>query len=214
MALAERGVEYVEVRALDVIAFEPSGFNEEQMRFLEAFLVFCLMRESDPISEQDRLDIAYNQEAVATRGRQPSLALRRRGRDVGLREWAEEICSGMGGICTLLDSGNSHGPYSQALERQREGVADPERLPSARMLAEMAARDESFFQYAMRLSREHRDFFANAHLSGTRREQFEAEVSRSFAQHRDMEASDELSFSEYLENYFKQSATDSHKLTA
>ncbi len=84
VALAQRGVEYVEVRALDVIAFEPNGFNEEQMRFLEAFLVFCVLRESDPISEQDRLDIAHNQEAVAIRGRQPGLALRRRGRDVGL----------------------------------------------------------------------------------------------------------------------------------
>lgn len=214
VALAERGVEYVEVRALDVIAVEPSGFNEEQMRFLEAFLVFCVLRESDPISEQDRLDIAHNQEAVATRGRQPDLALRRRGRDVGLRQWAEEICAGMRGICTLLDGGNSDGPYSQALERQREGVADPERLPSARMLAEMAARDESFFQYAMRLSREHRDFFASARLSDARREPFEAEVSRSFAAQRDMEASDELSFAEYLEHYFQQSATDPDKLTA
>jgi glutamate--cysteine ligase len=214
VALAERGVEYVEVRALDVIAVEPSGFNEEQMRFLEAFLVFCVLRESDPISAQDRLDIAHNQEAVATRGRQPGLTLRRRGRDVGLREWAEEICAGMQGISTLLDGGNSDGPYSQALERQREGVADPEHLPSARMLVEMAARDESFFQYAMRLSREHRDFFANARLSDAGREQCEAEVSRSFAAQRDMEASDELSFSEYLQRYFQQSATDPDKLTA
>ncbi len=214
VALAERGVEYVEVRALDVSALEPSGINEEQMRFLEAFLIFCMLRASDSISDQDRLDIAHNQEAVATRGRQPGLALRRRGRDVALREWAEEICSGMQGICRLLDSGNSDGPYSQALERQREGVVDPEHLPSARMLAEMAACDESFVQYAMRLSREHRGFFASARLTEKRREQFEAEVSRSFAEQRDMEASDELSFAEYLENYFQQSATDSNKLTA
>jgi glutamate--cysteine ligase len=133
---------------------------------------------------------------------------------VELREWAEEICAGMQGICTLLDGGNTDGPYSQALERQREGVVDPEHLPSARMLAEMAACDESFFQYAMRLSREHRDFFASARLTDARREQFEAEVSRSFAAQRDMEASDELTFAEYLENYFQQSATDPDKLTA
>jgi gamma-glutamylcysteine synthetase len=66
----------------------------------------------------------------------------------------------------------------------------------------------------MRLSREHRDFFVDARLSDPRREQFEAEVSRSFAEQRDMEASDELSFAEYLENYFKQTATDPDKLTA
>jgi glutamate--cysteine ligase len=214
VALAERGVEYVEVRALDVIALEPSGINEDQMRFLEAFLIFCVLRESGPISDQDRLDIEHNQQAVATRGRQPGLALRRRGRDVGLREWAQEICTTMQGICTLLDAGDSDGPYSQALERQREGIADPERLPSARMLAEMAASDESFFQYAMRLSREHRELFANAGLADARREQFEAEVSRSHAEQRDIEASDKLSFAEYLENYFRQTAVDPKKLSA
>ncbi len=214
VALAKRGVEYVEVRALDVGAFEPSGIAEDQMRFLEAFLVFCLLRESDPIGEQDRLDIEYNQQAVATRGRQPGLALRRRGRDVGLREWAEEICTAMQGICVLLDAGDSHGSYSQALERQREGIADPERLPSARMLAEMAASDESFFQYSMRLSREHRDFFLDTPLADAQRGQFAAEASRSLAEQRDIEASDRSSFAEYLENYFQQTTIDPKKLSA
>jgi glutamate--cysteine ligase len=90
VALARRGVEYVEVRALDVSAFDPGGINEDQMRFLEAFLIFCLLRDSDPISDQDRLDIEHNQQAVAARGREPGLVLRRRGRDVALQDWAEE----------------------------------------------------------------------------------------------------------------------------
>ncbi|GMQ77235.1 MAG: glutamate--cysteine ligase [Gammaproteobacteria bacterium] len=214
VALAERGVEYVEVRALDVSAFDPSGVNEDQMRFLEALLVFCVLRQSDPISDQDRLDIEHNQQAVATRGRQPGLTLRRHGRDVELRQWAQEICTAMQGICTLLDAGDAHGAYSQALERQREGIADPECLPSARMLAEMAASDESFFQYSMRLSREHRDFFVDAPLTDAQRERFEAEASRSLAEQRDIEASDNSSFAEYLESYFRQTAIDSKKLSA
>ena len=214
VALARRGVEYVEIRALDVSPFEPTGINEEQMRFLEAFLVFCLLRESDAISEQDRLDIEHNQQAVAIRGRQPDLALKRRARDVGLREWAEEICTGMQGICALLDGGDRNGPYCQALENQRRAIADPSRLPSARMLANMEASDESFYQYAMRVSREHRDFFANTPLADERRTQFEAEASRSLAEQRQIEASDSVSFADYLANYFQQSAMDPKKLSA
>ena len=214
VALAQRGVEYVEIRALDVSPLEPSGINEPQMRFLEAFLVFCVLRESDPISDQDRLDIEHNQQAVAVRGRQPDLELRRRGRDVGLREWAEEICAGMRGICTLLDAGNSDGPYCQALEQQRQGIADPERLPSARMLAEMVARDESFFQYAMRMSQEHQEFFARTPLADAQRAQFEAEASRSLAAQRQIEASDTASFADYLEHYFEQSAIGPKKRSA
>ena len=214
VALAERGVEYVEVRALDVSPFDPSGFNIHQMRFLEAYLVFCVMRDSDPISAVDQADIDYNQQAVATRGRQPGLTLRRRGQEVALREWADEICAAMQGICSLLDADDPDTPYSLALEQQREAIADPERLPSARILAEMKAADESFFQYAMRLSRQHRDYFVDARLSDAQRERFQTEASRSLAAQRDVEASDTMSFTEYLENYFRQSAVDRKKISA
>jgi glutamate--cysteine ligase len=214
VALAKRGVEYVEVRALDVSAFDPSGVNEDQTRFLEAFLIFCLLRDSPPIDDRLRLDIEHNQQAVAIRGRQPDLTLRRRGREVGLREWAENICAVLEGICRLLDVGESGAPYSEALALQREAIADPERLPSARMLAEMATSDESYFQYAMRLSREHQDFFLSSPLDAARRVQFEAEAARSLAEQRDIEASDKVSFAEYLQNYFKQTAIDRKKLSA
>jgi glutamate--cysteine ligase len=214
VALAERGVEYVEVRALDVSAFDPSGFNEDEMYFLEAFLVFCATRDSDPISAQDQTDIDYNQQTVAVRGREPGLTLRRRGRDVALREWAEEICAALEGICTLLDADDTDAPYSRALEAQRRAIADPERLPSARILAEMDAANESFFEFAMRISRQHEDYFQNAALCDEKRARFEAEASRSLEVQRDIEASDKMSFSDYLENYFKQSAVDTKKLSA
>ena len=214
MALKRGGVEYVEVRALDVAAFEPAGIGVEQMRFLETFLVFCLLRESDLISDQDRLDIDHNQQAVATRGRQPGLMLRRRGREVRLREWADEICAVLADLATLLDGGGPDGPYRAAVELQRAAIADPERLPSARMLAEMAASDESYFQYAMRLSREHQAYFEGTALDDAKRAAFEAEAARSLAEQAAIEAADTLSFPEYLEKYFSQSATDPRRLSA
>jgi glutamate--cysteine ligase len=82
------------------------------------------------------------------------------------------------------------------------------------MLAEMAASNESYFQYAMRLSREHRDYFLGTRLDDAQRLQFEAEASRSLAEQRDIEAADKLSFAEYLENYFSQTAMNTKKLSA
>ena len=51
-ALQRAGVEYVEVRALDVSAFDPVGVNQNKLRFLEAFLALCLLRESEPIGAE------------------------------------------------------------------------------------------------------------------------------------------------------------------
>ena len=55
-----RGVQYVELRSLDVDAFEPIGVNHDQLRFLEALLVFCLLHESPTIAEDERSEINHN----------------------------------------------------------------------------------------------------------------------------------------------------------
>jgi glutamate--cysteine ligase len=45
-ALRERGVEYVEVRLMDLDPFEPVGINAQTMRFLDVFLLHCLLSDS------------------------------------------------------------------------------------------------------------------------------------------------------------------------
>src|SRR5882762_1854624 len=48
-ALARAGVQYVEVRALDVSAFDPVGVNQSKLRFVEAFLALCVLKDSAAI---------------------------------------------------------------------------------------------------------------------------------------------------------------------
>ena len=62
------GVEYVEVRALDVSAFDPVGVNQNKLRFLEAFLALCLLRDSEPIGRGEQEALDANHLRVARRG--------------------------------------------------------------------------------------------------------------------------------------------------
>ena len=81
-ALTERGVEYVEVRSLDVDPYSPIGIDAGTMRFLDMFLLHCLLGESPPDTPEEIATIAHNQYRVAERGREPGLRLapqRRRG---------------------------------------------------------------------------------------------------------------------------------------
>src|SRR3954463_5530336 len=114
-ALRRAGVEYVEVRALDVSAFDPVGVNQNKLRFLEVFLALCLMKDSPPIdtSEQDTLDA--NHVTVARRGREPGLVLERDGRKAPMLEWARELVDSMRGIAEVFDHGDVSKPYSAAL---------------------------------------------------------------------------------------------------
>jgi glutamate--cysteine ligase len=205
-ALLRGGVEYVEMRALDVSAFDPVGVNQNKLRFLEAFAAYCLLRASPPIerSEQEGLDDNHLQ--VARRGREPGLKLLNDGRRKPLSDWALEILDGMTGICELLDQSDPARRYSQALRAQIEKVEDVSRTPSERLLRELSTSGESFFQMALRVSRAHRDYFIELHApNDARLAEFAAEASESLLKQTALEAAQRESFESYLASYFKSS---------
>ncbi len=204
LALARRGVRYVELRSLDVNPFDSCGVNEDQLRFLEAFLLLCLLDDSPEISHEERRIIDDNQQTSALRGREPGLTLNRNGRPTPLRNWAAEICDCLEGICGVLDEGRENQPYRRALALQKEAIADPERTPSARILAEMRREGEGFFHFAQRHSQHHRDRCLARPLETSREREFQAEAERSLARQRAMETGDTVSFDAFLEHYFAQ----------
>lgn len=203
-ALQRGGVEYVEVRALDVSPFDPAGVNQQQIRFLETMLVYCLLADSPPIDEAEQQRIDRNQLAVARHGRDPQLRLERRGSKVRLRDWAAQLCEQMLPVADLFDGG---GPrcHSDAVEQQLAAVHEPERTPSARVLADMRASGESFFEYALRVSQLHRDYFdALVEVNEARREHLVKLATESRRRQAEIEAADSESFGEFLERYFAQ----------
>jgi glutamate--cysteine ligase len=205
-ALTRRGVRYVELRSIDVNAYDPLGINERQLRFLEAFLVFCLLHESPLIDAQQRKDIDHNELATAHRGRDPHLMLHRDGKKIQLKEWATEILTAMMGVCELLDATCVQKPYTESLAVQMEKVQEPDRTPSARMLAEMRAEGEGFFHFAMRMSQQHQQYFRELAKNDEAQARFSAMAEQSWQKQRELEAADNESISAYLQRYFAQSA--------
>jgi glutamate--cysteine ligase len=205
LALKRRGVQYVEVRALDVDLFEPTGVSEGQLRFLEVFLVFCMLQESQPISVVEQKEFEYNQRMVADYGRDPSLTLQRRGGQQSLREWATEICNVMRPIAEIFDRGERNHPYASALKAQLELIRDPERTPSARVLAEMWKNKESFSHFALDMSLRHERHFKEHPLPPEQLQRFTAIAEQSLKKQQQIEEADDIPFAEYLSRYFAQS---------
>jgi glutamate--cysteine ligase len=202
-ALRRAGVEYVEVRALDVSAFDPVGVNQNKLRFLEAFLALCLMKDSPPIAdaaEQAALD--QNHITVARRGREPGLTLQRDGRTVSMRDWARELIDSMAGICDALDRGDPSRPYSQALATQAAKIEDVALTPAARLMTELTA-GESFFDLALRMSATHKAYFLDLYPPNEERlREFSQEAQESLVAQQKIEAADRGTFAQYLHRYF------------
>ncbi len=202
LALQRRGVQYVELRALDLGFFHPIGLDAGEIRFLEIFMLSCLFMDSPPLTREESREIEHNQLAVARHGRDPALRLRHHGRERAFADWALEICERCEGIGAILDGVAAQPRYGEALARQRSAIRDPALLPSARMLSEMRARSESFVAYALRISEQHARYFRDRPLSKERAAYFAEAAAASLARQAEIEHADDLSFEDYLKRYY------------
>lgn len=202
-ALRRGGVEYVEIRSLDINVFDPCGINQNTMRFIEAFLVYCLLEPSPPLNNDALEESLSNQAETARRGRDPELVLSRNGEAIALADWAAELVERTAAVADLIDRGDRSDSYRTAANLMRELVSDPEQTPSARMLSELRTASCSFFDFALSVSEGHRDYFASIESPAPERLQgLESEVAESIQRQRDIEAGDQISLDEYLDAYF------------
>jgi glutamate--cysteine ligase len=202
-ALQRGGIEYVEIRSLDINPFDPVGINQNVMRFMEAFLVYCLIEESAPLDDAGWDEAAANHARTARHGRDPSLKLLRNGQPVPFVAWGKEIVAGVRAVAEVIDGAAEGQDYRAAVDAECAKLADSGATPSARLLAELEEAQAGFFEFAMETARGHREYFhALAALNPERQAELELEARDSVKRQREIEASDRLSFDAYLENYF------------
>lgn len=202
-ALINRGIQYVELRSVDVNAFHPAGMTNTQLSFLEVFMHFCLLKDSDLLDSDAKRRIDHNQYLVAHRGRDPQLKLDRRGESILLKDWASELLENMLPVAAMLDKTHNDSRYTKAVQVQLKLAENPDLTPSAQALEDMTNHgQEDFFTFAQRKSKEHRQFFMQRQLSDELQKQFEEMARSSLAEQRQIEAADELDFDTFLARYF------------
>ena len=202
-ALRRGGIEYVEIRSLDINVSDPAGINQNTMRFIEAFLIYCLLEDSPPFDAESFEEALQNQSLTAKRGREPGLLLRRNGKPVELSDWAGEIVDKVAAVAELIDRHEVDGSYGDAVSFAASQVAEPESTPSARLLQELRDSDCSFFEFSLDVSRRHKAYFSSiAPMPPERAREIESEARESVQRQRDIEAVDDVSFEEYLARYF------------
>ena len=204
-ALRERGVEYVEVRCIDVNPFEPLGISSGQVRLIDAFLLYCLLADSPPCNDAVYREIGDNQRLVVNRGREPGLQLMDQGKSRTLADWASELLDGIAQTAELLDRARSSEGYSAAVTEARASVADPDLTPSAKILAGMREQDLHFPAFVMQQAEQHRDTLTGETLSADKQTQFAGMAKRSVEARQAVESEQQHQpFAEYLAEFYAQ----------
>lgn len=203
LALKRRGVEYVEIRSLDLDLFNPIGIDEDKARFVEAFLLHCLLEDSpfnQPAEQQINND---NQLIVAHAGREPDIHLNRNGGNISLQAWAGDILQAMRPICNILDEDDRDKPYSKALKIQQSLVEDSEKTPSAKILQVMRQQSKVFGCLSLEVSKKHQIYFESLPpLSDAFLQRYKQMSNASHKKQLQLENDDDLTFDAFLKKYF------------
>lgn len=200
-ALCRRGVQYIEVRCMDVDPFEPVGISLETGRFLDAFLLFCALDDSPLVNVSESAVNANNFALTVKEGRRPGLALTRAGGEVALQDWASELLARIAPVAALLDSQhNEAGVHAASLAAQQAKIDNPALTPSARVLEEVRALGSSA-AFGLRQSELHAAYFRADPLMPAELALFDDMSAASLAEQAALEAAPGPAFDDFVAAY-------------
>lgn len=202
-ALDKRGIEYIEVRALDIDPFSPVGVNAHQIHWLDCFLLYCLLLPSADMSAAEYEQTDRNLKRSVLRGREPGLLLEKEAEQISLHDWALEISDDLKGIAEILDKQHAASAYMESIMAQESKILSADKTPSGILLNTLLASDVDNARYGLQLAEEHMEHFAAHEFQIYDTEYFVRMGKESIDAQRKIEAADSCEFSEFLTQYFQ-----------
>jgi glutamate--cysteine ligase len=200
-ALSSRGVQYIEVRCLDIDPFEPTGISLQTSRFMDAYLLYCALEDSPLLPRPANEEANENFARITKEGRKPGLTLAREGREVPMQGWAGELLDAIEPVARALDELHGIDEHILALKVQRARLADVSLTPSAQVLSTMRERGQSFDAFALEISERHADHFRSRPLEPEVERKLEALATKSLDDQARIERDEIGSFDAFVGAY-------------
>ena len=195
--LNDKGTEYIEYRAIDLNPFTRIGIEKEDIYFLEIFLIYCSLKESPFLYENEIAENYNNSSLVSLSGRDLKLKLSRKGEDILMKDWASEILDEMTPIAESLRVNR------EVLERKREELRSPEKTISGRILETIANESFSYNELGTFFSEKYsQEYLSQSQEDNIHFDLLENIAEQSIINQSKIEESNEETFEKYLENYF------------
>lgn len=202
-ALHRAGVEYVEIRCLDLNPYLPLGVDADQLRFMSWFALWCLLSESPAINDVECERLSFNQRLTVLHGRDPELKLVTQDETLSLRDWGTRIITEMLALVAAIEPPDA-ALVRQAIVRYQSWLEDPSLTPSGQMCRQLKTESLEYRDLVQALSRQHRQTLMARPLTAAVHERLASTAQESLMQQAELEAQSKGSFMEYVEEFLAQ----------
>lgn len=156
-SLLNKGIDYLEVRLLDLDPLSIQGVSKETLYLLHLFMIYTLLKENKEITYKDQEEFFKNHDMVALKGRNEEAVIHENGVPVLLKDKGREILSEMDEIVEILFSNNEE--FKNVIKRALEKINNPHDTISEKLIKDI--KEEGYINFHMRLAKEYLNNFKN-----------------------------------------------------
>ena len=201
--LNDTGVDYIELRSLDLNPFQRIGIDLDTVHFLEVFLIYCTLSASPPIKNDEKKEIKQNDLLVARRGREPGLNLSNIGRTISLKDWANKILDQMMAIAELLDNKTTN--FTSIIQKFGTQIMDPDQTLSGMLLNKILTEQLSVSQLGKTIGEDYKNHYISMDTNkNSAWSLLETESLDSKKRQVELEQTNHQSFDGFVKEYFNQ----------
>lgn len=201
-ALQARGVEYIEVRIMDLDPSSPIGMTSSTLYFIDVFLLYCMLRGDEALSSAECSALRKLQQEIASHGRELDKAFDFGHGDVKLQDQANKLLTDLKDVAQFLSEKTGNNAYLDAVKQQIQKIQDESALPSAKLLAQ-CEQEQGFQQAMLKLAKEQQTEWLKMPIKDQLATYFKQQATRSLEEQKAIEAADTLSFDEFLKAYLQ-----------
>lgn len=194
ISLEKNGIEYIELRGLDINPLNPLGIDKNQILFIESFLMFCLTQESEPITSKEQVLIDENNKKVAHNGLDKNLKLTIENQEFLITDIIQKLNT------EILKASEIFGSkHSIAVKKIINSPAT-----SSLILRHMQENKQGFWHFHHQKAHEYQRYFQNKKIDNNILSMLTQEVKNSIKKTEEIDKSDKINFNTFLDNYYSQ----------
>ena len=199
-ALKNRGVGYVELRAVDVNPYSAIGIDEHSAGFLESLALYCLLQDSPDLLAAEQDQIEHNQAEVVNRGRAADVQIAVGQSSQPFQVWAEAHLTAIADCAVLLDQSQNSSLYQAAVQLMQQRIQHVEQTLSAQVIADTVQHGGTW-NFGSVMAEQHVHSYDEHALSAERTQYFADLAQSSWQKQQQLEQEHALSFTAYLAQY-------------
>jgi len=149
-ALSDNGIEYVEIRGVDISPVALTGISKDQMHFLDLFLMHCLISNSEELTDEENTKLQENHTKMVASGQNNATSIFYKGKEISSGDAIADLVNELSSLAKDLDGDGEI--YSIALKE----IINNENQ-SAAILNELSNGGNSFHEMALEKSIQNTD---------------------------------------------------------